>query len=77
MSVLLRDCLAFFDRFFDRAHHVKSLFGQVVVFTVNDLAEAPNRVLELDVLSLKSGELSGDKKWLRKEALHSARAGNN
>ena len=75
--LLLCDALGFFDRFFDRADHVKSLFRQIIMLTVNDLAEASNRILEFDVLPFQSGELRRNEKWLREETLYAARARND
>ena len=53
----------------DRADHVERLLGEVVVLAVQDLAEAVDRVLELDVLAGRAGELLGDEVRLREEAL--------
>src|SRR5207253_57175 len=52
--------LALRHRHVDRADHVESLLGQLVVLAVEDLAEALDRVLELDVLAGGARELLGD-----------------
>src|SRR5687768_15483599 len=53
----------------DAALHVERLLGDLVVFAVDDLPEAANRVREFDVLALEAGELLGDMERLRKELL--------
>src|SRR5215217_9371768 len=61
------------DGFLDRPDHVEGLLGQIVVLALDDLAEAPDRVLELDVAAFLAGELLGDEVRLREEALDAAR----
>src|SRR5919202_326152 len=57
----------------DRADHVEGLLGQVVVLAVEDLGEAADRVLELDVLPGLAGERLGHEHRLREIALDLAR----
>src|SRR3954454_18674871 len=54
--------------------HVEGLLRKLVVLALEDLLEALDRVLELDVLARGAGELLGDEVRLRKEALDLARA---
>src|SRR6185503_21302104 len=58
----------------DGAGHVERLLRQVVELAVHDLLEAPDRVLERDVLAGGSGEHLGDVERLRQELLDLARA---
>lgn len=71
----LRCChlLGLLQDLFDSAHEVEGLFWNVVVFAVNDFAEAAHGVFELDVLASETCELFGDKEGLREEALNFAR----
>src|SRR2546421_2604704 len=62
-----------FAHVFDCALEEEGLFGQVVAFAVNDLAEAANGVFDLDVSAFEARELRGDEEWLREEALNFAR----
>src|SRR6516225_6825195 len=58
----------------DDALHVERLFGEVVALAVDDLLEARDGVLDLDVLAGRAGERLGDEERLREEALDLARA---
>src|SRR3954466_8219618 len=51
------------------AHHVEGLLGDVVAAALDDVLEAADGVLELDVLALGAGEGLGDGEGLRQEAL--------
>src|SRR5439155_407695 len=67
--LLAAELLPALDRGLDRADHVESLLGQLVVLAVEDLREAANRVLELHELARRAGELRGREERLREEAL--------
>src|SRR4029079_19360109 len=58
------------DRVLDRALHVEGRLGELVVLALDDRVEARDRVLELDVLAGRPGELLGDEVRLREEQLH-------
>ena len=60
----------------DGALHVEGLLRDVVVLAFDDLAEAADRVGDLDVLALDAGELLGHVERLREEALDLAGAGD-
>src|SRR2546423_2955881 len=66
--------LGLLARLLDGADHVEGLFGQVVVFAVNDLLEAADGVGDLDEFAFEAGELLRDEEGLREEALNLARA---
>src|SRR5581483_4468033 len=70
----LRHLLGLLDRLLDRPDHVEGGLGQVVVLAGDDLLEAGDRVLELDVLARRPRELLGDEVRLREEALDLARS---
>ena len=63
------------ERFFDRALHVESLLGDVVVLAFDDSLEAFYGVGDFHVTAGGTGELLGDVEGLRQEALHFAGAG--
>mmetsp|Transcript_613 Transcript_613/g.1598 ORF Transcript_613/g.1598 Transcript_613/m.1598 type:complete len:203 (-) Transcript_613:914-1522(-) len=64
------------DGLVDGADHVERLFGQVVVFALDEAVEAGNGVLEVDEATLVAGEHLRDVERLREEALNLARARN-
>src|SRR5688572_23312087 len=53
----------------DLAGHEEGLLGELVVLALEDLSEAPHRLLELDVHAWPAGELLAHEEWLRHEAL--------
>src|SRR5690606_18774972 len=57
----------------DGAAHEEGLLRNVVVLALEDLLEAPDRVLHLHVLAGNAGELLGHVEGLREEALDLAR----
>jgi len=59
-SLRRREGLAALDGTLDRTDHVEGLLREIVVETVNDLLEAADRVLDLDVLTRGTGENLGD-----------------
>ncbi len=59
-----------FQHFLDGALHIKGLLGDIVVLAFDDGFEAFYRVSDLDVASLRAGELLGNVEWLRQEALN-------
>ena len=64
----LNACLHFFrfrERFFDRADHIESLLGDVVVLAFDDFLKAAHRVFDLDVLAFQARELGRDEHRLR------------
>src|SRR5207249_7099693 len=77
LGLLAREAAALLDRLLDRPDHVEGLLGELVVLAVEDLLEALDRVLELDVLARGAGELLGDEVRLREEALDLPRAGDD
>src|SRR6267143_3805441 len=62
------------ERLLDRADHVEGLLGERVAFARHDHLEAPDRVLQLDVLAFLSGEVLRHAERLRQEALDFPRA---
>jgi len=68
--------LARLHDFFNRAGHIESLFGQIVVFAFDDFFEAFDRVFQLAILTFAAGKLPSNVKRLRKELLDLARALN-
>src|SRR5437667_11125672 len=52
--------LGLLDRLFNRANHIESLFGQVIMFAVDDFEESLDCVFELHVFALQTGELLGN-----------------
>src|SRR5690606_27116987 len=65
------------DDLADAADHVVRLLGQVVVLAVDDLLEALDRVLEVDLLAVVAREHLGDVEGLAEEALHAAGAADD
>ena len=61
----------------DAANHVERLLGQVVVLTLDDLLEAPDRPFEGDDLAFKAGEPLGDEEQLAKKAMETRRPAHN
>ena len=57
------------ERLVDAADHVEGRLGQLVALTGDDHLEAADRVLELDVLAGRAGELLCDEVGLRQEPL--------
>src|SRR5690606_24904326 len=57
---------------FDRADHIECLFGHVVALAVEYLAEALDRVFDLNILALEARELLADRERLREESLDAA-----
>src|SRR5260221_13905859 len=64
------------EHFFDRALHVESLLGNIIVLAFDDLLEAADGVGNFHVASLHAGELLGHEERLREEFLHLAGAGH-
>jgi len=62
------------EHLLSRTHEQEGLLRDVVVLPFDDLAEAFDRVGDLDVLSLDAGELLGDEEGLRQEPLYLPRA---
>src|SRR6185503_2033824 len=62
------------DHLVDAALEEERLLGHVVVLALEDLVEAADRVLELDVLAVAAGEHGADEEGLRQEALDLAGA---
>src|SRR5579859_1688314 len=72
----LREALGLSDRVVDGAHVAEGLFGQVVVFAIQDRAERAHGLAQRHVDALESGKLlSGDKR-LTEELLHLAGPGH-
>src|SRR5687767_7549520 len=61
--------LVLLEHVLDRSLQQERLLRDVVVLAVDDLAEAFDRVGDLDVLTLDAGELLGHEERLREEAL--------
>ena len=74
ISLRLLHLLGALEHFLDRALHVESLLGDVVVLAVADFLEALDRVDQLHVLALEAGELLGHEEGLREEHLDLAGA---
>ena len=55
-----RHLLGFFDRLLDGANHVKSLFGDIIVFSLDDFLKRANRVLKFDICPRDPGKLFGN-----------------
>jgi hypothetical protein len=68
--------LGSFEHLVDGALHIEGLFGKFVVFAIHNLAEAADRVSQLDVLAGAASELLSDVEGLGKEALEAAGAPN-
>src|SRR5450432_1957122 len=62
--------------FFDGAHHVKGLLGNIVIFAFDDFLEAAHGVFDLHVFAFEAGELRGDEHRLRQELFDLAGAGH-
>src|SRR5438045_5691443 len=69
-----RQLLGLRDYVLDSPLHIERLLGELIELTRHDPLERRDRVLELHVLPLESGELRGDKERLGEEALDPARA---
>ena len=53
-----------FDHFVNRALHVKGLFRNIIVLSVNDFTEATNRLFEWNQFARDTGKLLGNVEWL-------------
>src|SRR5467141_2306402 len=73
-SYRLLQTLRLLEGFLDRADHVEGLLGERVAFARHDHLEAPDRVLQLDVLAFLAGEVLRHAERLRQEALDFPRA---
>src|SRR6266851_4088477 len=62
--------LCVFHRLVDTAHHIKRGLWKLVVLTLCDLLESPNRIRKLDVTSLLASEDLGHEERLREKALN-------
>src|SRR5690349_3995234 len=67
--------LSIFENLIDGALHVEGLLGHIVVLAFDDLFEAADRVLNLNVASFVAGELLGYVEGLRQELLDLAGTG--
>jgi hypothetical protein len=56
--------LRFLNCFFDGADHPKGLLREIVVFAIDDFAEAPNGIFQLYILPFQTRELSRDEEGL-------------
>src|SRR5579871_3522005 len=66
-----------FEHFLDRALHIESLLGDVIVLAFNNRFEALHSVGDLDVAPLCAGELLGHVERLRQESLNLASTGDS
>src|SRR5512137_235792 len=55
-SGILRQDISLFAHIIDRAGHHESLLGQVITFSVQDLAETAHGLLDRDILAGGAGE---------------------
>src|SRR6478672_8114745 len=76
-SSLLSDGLRLLNNFFDCSNHVERLLRKIVVFAVNNLTEASNRIFQFHILSLQARKLFGYVERLREEPLNLSSARDN
>src|SRR5581483_162408 len=69
--------LSALENHFDRSLQQEGLLRNFVMLAFDDLAEAANRVGDLDVLAFDAGELLGHMERLREKALNLARAADD